>query len=120
MKKYAEIPKNDVDTKVEKSWFKTCRANNTPFITVKARTKFADVHWNYITYPTEIDKVFDELGTKLRDEAIAIFMKYADKQSEYSVSGRLVWFKNLEISKAKLAAAELHDLIAQHVESGRA
>ncbi|MCC4118796.1 hypothetical protein LLG90_25925 [Aromatoleum toluclasticum] len=119
MKKYVEIPKNDVDSKVENAWFGTCRKNNIPFITLKSRTKLADVHWDYISYPTEVDRILKGLDGQLRDGAIAIFKKYADSRSEYTANDLLVWFKNLEIPKAKLAAEELYDLVAGYVERNR-
>lgn len=115
MKKYAEIPKNDVGAKVENAWFESCREREVPFITVKSRTKLADVHWDYIAFPAEVDKALEILGTKLRDDAIAIFKKYANKRSQYTANGHLVWYKNLEIQQAKFAAEELYDLIVAHI-----
>lgn len=115
MNKFVDIPKRDVDAKAENAWFEKCRTSCVPFITLKSRTKFADVHWDYITYPNDIHKIFDSFGDKLRDDAIAIFMKYANKKSEYTANRYLVWYKSLEIPKAKLAAAELYDLIDQYV-----
>jgi hypothetical protein len=117
MDKFVEVPKNDVKAKIENSWYQSCRERKVPFITVKSRTKLADVHWDYITYPPEVEKVLKDLGVQLRDAAIAIFNKYADNRSEYTASEYLVSYKNLEIPKAKLAAAELYDLIVGYVDS---
>lgn len=111
MKKYAEIPRNDVDHRAENAWFMACQENKVPFITVKVRTKLADVHWDYIAYPTEVDEFLDGLGNQLRESAISIYTKYADSRSECNASDKLVWFRNLEIYKARLAAEELYDLI---------
>lgn len=118
MNKYVDLPKNDLNDKVQNAWFHTCCAKRTPFITIKSRTKLADVHWDYITYPPHADEVLSNLNGQLRDEAIAIFMKYANSRSEYSINDQLVWFKNIEIPKAKLAAEELYDLIVNYVEAG--
>jgi len=116
VKKFEEVPKNDVNHRVENAWYEFCRERKVPCITVKSRTKLADVHWDYIAYPAGVDEILDSLGNQLRDSAIAIFMKYADQRSEYTASGCLVWYKNLEISQAKLAAAELYDLIVGYVD----
>lgn len=115
VKKYAEIPNNDVGANVENAWFESCREREVPFITVKSRTKLADVHWDYIAFPTEVDKTLESLGTKLRDDAIAIFKKYANKRSQYTANGHLVWYKNLEIQQAKCAAEDLYDLIVAYI-----
>lgn len=116
MQKYVELPKNDLNAKAENAWFEVCRKNSIPFITLKNRTKFAEVHWDHITYSPEVDKVLNAFDGQLRDGAILIFKKYANSKSEYEASDLLVWFKNLEIPKAKLAAEELYDLIAGYIE----
>ncbi|TPQ28968.1 hypothetical protein [Methylomonas koyamae] len=116
MKKFVEVPLNDVTSKIENAWFQTCRERKVPFITVKNKTKYADVHWDYIAYPTEVDVILDSLGNQLRDSAIEIFKKYANNKSEYSVNGRLIWYKNLELTKAILAAEELYDLIVSCID----
>lgn len=117
MQKYFEVPKNDVQSKAENAWFETCRNNSIPFIILKSRTKFADVHWDHITYPPEFDKIFNVLDGQLRDAAIVIFKKYADLRSEYQANDLLISFRNLEILKAKITAEELYDLIAGYVKT---
>ena len=117
MNKYVEIPKNDINSNAENAWFKTCKENNIPYITLSIRTKFADVHWDYITYPMEVDEILEQLGDSLTNKVIEIFNEYANEKSKYSVNNHLVWFKNLEIEQAKLAAADLHNLIAESVET---
>lgn len=92
------------------------RKKQFPFITLKSRTKLADVHWDYITYPTDVDDILNDLKGKLRDDALEIFRKYADKRSEYRGNDHLVWFKDLEIEKAKLAAEELYDLVVSYID----
>lgn len=119
MQKYCEIPKNDVKAKAENAWFQTCRKNNTPFITVKARTKFADVDWDYIAYAPEVDKVLNAGNGQVRDGAIAIFKKYANPKSQYEANDLIVRFANLEIPQAKLAAEELYDFIVGYLKNSR-
>lgn len=116
MEKYFELPKNDVQSRAQNEWFKICRNNVIPFIVLRSRTKFADVSWDYITYSPEIEKILNALNGQLRDGAIAIFNKYANSRSKYQANDLIVSFENIEIPKAKLAAEELYDLIADYVE----
>lgn len=118
MQKYVEVPKNDLKKITENAWFEICRKNSIPFVILKSRSKLADVHWDHIAYPSEVDRILNMLNGQLRDGAIAIFKKYASSRSEYEVNDLLVWFKNLEIPKAKLAAEELYDLIDGFVVKG--
>lgn len=112
MEKFIEVPKNDVNHAPENDWFQKCRIEKIPFITLKARTKYADVHWDYISYPTELDSVLDVFEDQIQDGAMKIFKNYAtDTKADFSISSRLITFRNIEISKAKLAAIDLFDLI---------
>ena len=117
MQKYVEIPKNDLQFKIENAWFETCRKNNIPFITLKIRTKFADVHWDYIAYSSEVDQILNSANGQVRDGAIAIFKKYANSRSEYVANDLIVSFKNLDIPKATSAAEELYDFVADYIEN---
>lgn len=117
MQKYVEVPKNDLEAKAENAWFEICRKNSIPFITLKNRTKFADVNWDYIAYSPKVDKVLNAGNGQLRDGAIAIFKKYANSKSKYETNDLFVQFKNIEIPKAKLAAEELYDFINAYLES---
>jgi hypothetical protein len=119
MQKYVEVPKNDVKSKVENAWFENCRESNVPFITLKIITKFADVHWDYIAYQPEVDKILNSLDGQLRDGAITIFKKYANSRSEYKANDLLVLFKGIDIPKARLAAEELYDLVVCCIEGDR-
>jgi hypothetical protein len=120
MHKFVEIPRNDVSAEKENAWFDRCVTSQIPFIKVKTRSKYADIHWDYITYSKEVDEVLEDLGARLRDSAIDIFKQYANENSRYTASGHLVWFKNLEIESARLAASELYDLIVDSVNRSNA
>lgn len=117
MQKYFETPKNDMKVKAENAWFEICRENCIPYITLKNRTKFADVHWDYITYSTEVENILNAGNGRIRDGAIEIFKRHANTKSKYEANDLTAWLKNLEIPKAKLAAEELYDFIAAYVES---
>lgn len=115
MPKYVEIPRNDIGSEKENDWFRHCESVQIPFITVKPRSKYADVHWDYIAYSKEVDDILESLGNTLRDDAIKLFKQYANAKSRYTASGHLVWFKNLEVDSARLAASDLYDLIVDSV-----
>lgn len=117
MQKYVVVPKNDLKAKTENAWFEMCRKNSIPFITLKNRAKFSDVHWDYIAYSPEVEKVLNAANGQMRDGAIEIFKKYANSKSEYEANDLIVWFKNLELPQAKLAAEELYDFIVAYLES---
>lgn len=117
MQKFVGIPKKNKGHEKENLWFEKCQREKTPFITIKTRTKLADVHWDYITYPTEVDLHLQANEEDITQRAIEIFKKHANKRSEYQVSSGLVYFNDLETQKARLAAAELYDLVTETVSS---
>ncbi|MDX5993494.1 hypothetical protein [Ectopseudomonas alcaliphila] len=117
MQKFVEILRKDKGHEKENLWFEKCRREKAPFITLKTRTKFADVHWDYITYPNEVDQHLATHKESTTKKAIEIFMRHANEKSEYQVSSGLVYFNNLEIQNAKIAAEELYDLVVDTVSS---
>lgn len=116
MEKYVELSDASSDFAKESAWLDHCELNQVPFITVKTRNKYADVHWDYIAYSNEVDEILESLGTTLRDGAVEIFNRYAGKKSRYTASSHLVWFKNLEVEQAREAASELYDLVVKSIE----
>jgi hypothetical protein len=67
--------------------------------------------WDYVTLPPTYDKVLFEQEKRLQAQAIAIFEKHATRQSSVRAKSTVVFFDNLPIDKAKLAANELYTLI---------
>jgi hypothetical protein len=120
MTKYIEIAKSEAGFERENDWFKHCESAQIPFITVKLRSKYADVHWDYIAYSKGVDEILEGLGNTIREGATELFKKYANTKSRYSVNGHLIWFKNLEVENARLAAGELYELIVASVSRGNA
>ncbi|MCK7546318.1 hypothetical protein MLC59_19370 [Marinobacter bryozoorum] len=120
MEKYVELSDTSSDFAKENVWLEHCELKQIPFITVKTRSKYADVHWDYITYSNEVDEILESIGTTLRDSAVEIFNQYASKKSRYTASGHLVWFKNLEIEQAREAASDLYDLVVRSIERNSA
>lgn len=117
MQKFIEIPRKDKGHEKENFGFEKCQREKIPFITIKTRTKLANVHWDYITYPNEVDLHLETHREDTTQRAIEIFKKYSDKRSEYQVSSGLVYFNDLETQKARFAAAELYELVAETVSS---
>ena len=89
----------------------SCQERKVPFITVKRRTKYADVHWDYITYPTKLDALLHSLDGALRDKAKEIYLRCSNSKSHFVGSDQLIWFRDIEVSRADAAANELYDLI---------
>jgi hypothetical protein len=114
MKKYIEIQKTESGFESENAWLATCRTNSIPFITLKNKTKFIDVHWDYIAYSPENEKILHQLNGDLSKKAKDIFEKYANQKSQFRATDLLVWFKNMEPNNARLAAVELYDLITSY------
>ena len=69
------------------------------------------VHWDYITYSDVVDDHLNRIGNTVFNRALEIFNKYAGPKSHFVSNGRLIWFKDMGLSEARLAAAELYDLI---------
>lgn len=118
MQKFLEIPRRVKNFDSENLWFNHCQRQSIPFIIVKPATKYADVHWDYITYHPDIDDVLHAREKELKEKATAIFMKYANEKSEYLVNASLIYYDRLGVDEAKKAAAELFDLISDIVQSG--
>lgn len=113
------------DTAPQSDWFHACRQAEKPYVVVRTAETTADVMWDYVTLPPRCDKILMANERILRDQAIAIFQKYASVESSVRAKATIVFFDNLSIPKAKLAANELYTLIeslvetpAQHTDTG--
>lgn len=99
------------DTAPQSDWFHYCRETAKPYVVVRTGESTADVMWDYVTLPPCYDKILFERGTQIREQAIAIFEKHATKDSSVRAKSTVVFFDNLPIAKAKLAANELYRMI---------
>ena len=116
MIKFVEIPRKEKGYEKENDWHKHCLYKQIPFITVKTRTKLADVHWDYITYNTpQTDQKLSELSFIIEKGALDIFKKYANDASSQRINCHLIYFYNLNIPHARLAADELYDFLVSLV-----
>jgi hypothetical protein len=99
------------DTAPQSDWFHYCRETAKPYVVVRTGEKTADVMWDYVTLPPRYDRVLFEKGRMIQEQAIAIFEKHATKDSSVRAKPTVVFFDNLPIDKAKLAANELYAMI---------
>jgi hypothetical protein len=105
------------DTAPESDWFHSCRESGKPYVVVRTSEKTADVMWDYVTLPPGCDGILMANERLIKEQAIAIFQKHASVESSVRAKARIVFFDNLSIPKAKLAANELYDLIESIVEN---
>ena len=104
------------DTAPQSDWFHACCESGKPYVVVRTAERTADVMWDYVTLPPSYDQILRANATVLKEQAIAIFQKHASIESSVRAKPTLVFFDNLSISKAKLAANELYELIESLVE----
>ena len=99
------------DTAPQSDWFHYCQETAKPYVVVRTGENTADVMWDYVTLPPTYDHVLFEKGGQIQEQAIAIFERHASKDSSVRAKPTVVFFDNLPIEKAKLAANELYSLI---------
>lgn len=104
---YDQAPQSD--------WFLYCRETSRPYVVVRTGETTADVMWDYVTLPPCCDKVLLENREALRERAIAIFQRYGGSSSSVRTKTTMVFFDNLPIESARLAANELYALIDSFV-----
>jgi len=105
------------DTAPQSDWFHACRESKKPYVTVRTGEQTADVMWDYVTLPPSCDSILLANEGLLREQAIAIFEKHASVKSSVRAKATSVFFDNLPIPEAKLAANELYTLIESLVEN---
>ena len=105
------------DTVPQSDWFHACCESRKPYVVVRTGERTADVMWDYVTLPPSYDQTLRANATVLREQAIVIFQKHASIESSVRAKPTLVFFDNLSISRAKLAANELYELIESVVEN---
>jgi hypothetical protein len=105
------------DTAPQSDWFHACREARKPYVVVRTSEKTADVMWDYVTLPPAYDRILMANERFIKDQAIAIFQRYATIHSSVRAKATVVFFDNLSIAKAKQAANELYALIESVVEN---
>jgi hypothetical protein len=99
------------DTAPQSDWFHYCRETAKPYVVVRTGEQTADVMWDYVTLPPRYDRVLFEKGKEIQEQAIAIFERHATSNSSVRAKPTVVFFDNLPIDRAKIAANELFSFI---------
>lgn len=100
---------------IDSDWFHHCRETQTPFVVVRTGESSADVLWDYVTLPPQLDAALQRDLVGLEREARAIFDRYAVAESHLRVKATLIGFDRMPLEGAKHAAAELYRLIARYL-----
>jgi hypothetical protein len=111
MEKFVEITRKDKGFDKENSWYRVCEKQCIPFITIRARSKLADVQWDYMSYPPSIDEALFSQRERIKTQVSAIYDRYASKDTWFGAGPGVISFGNLEIGSAREAASELYDII---------
>jgi hypothetical protein len=113
MEKFVEITRKDKGFDKENSWYGHCEKQRIPFITIKARTKLADVQWDYMSYPPSIDKALFSQYERIKAQMSVIYDRYASKDTWFGAGPGVISFGNLDIDNAREIASELYDVIVE-------
>lgn len=115
MEKFVEISRKDKGFDKENSWYGFCEKQRIPFITIKVRSKLADVQWDYMPYPPSMDKALFAQHERIKTKTSAIYKRYASKDTWFGAGPGVISFGNLDIDKAREVATELYDIIVDAV-----
>lgn len=113
MKKF-EIGKHGETPKFN-AWFSYCSKEQIPYITIKNRTRYSTIEWDYINLNPELDKVFVENGEENKKQFLEIFRKYANDKSKYTMSNLILFVEKIPVENSKQFAEELFDLIYNEI-----
>lgn len=104
------------DTAPQSDWFHYCRETAKPYVVVRTGEQTADVMWDYVTLPPSYDRMLFEQGKEIQAQAATIFHRHATPQSSVRAKPTVVFFDNLPIDGAKIAANELFAFIESLLE----
>jgi hypothetical protein len=119
MQKYVLIDSNTKGYEAENIWLNDCRREKIPFIKITRAKRTSDVHWDYISFPNEYDKIFNENNQDIRDKAYTILSLHVDDKFDYHASKNTITFYNLEHDQAEYAAEELFDYLFKLVNNAK-
>ena len=115
MEKFVEITRKDKGFDKENSWYGLCEKQRIPFITIKARSKLADVQWDYMSYPPSIDQALFAQHEHIKAQMSVIYDRYASKDTWFGAGPGVISFGNLNIDNAREIASDLYDVIVEAV-----
>lgn len=111
MEKFVEITRKDKGFDKENSWYGFCEKQRIPFITIKSRSKLADVQWDYMSYPPSIDKALFDQHEHIKTQMSAIYDRYASKDTWFGTGPGVISFGSLDLDSAREVASVLYDII---------
>lgn len=117
MKKF-EIGKHGETSKFN-IWFNLCSKQQIPYITIKNRTKYSSIEWDYINLNPELDKIFIDNSEDNRKDFLTIFKKFANNKSEYTLSNLTFLAEKIPVENAEKFAEELFDITHNQIKYGR-
>lgn len=109
-KKYLEITADEGSGR-KNEWFEYCRQQRMPYITVVVDSGVADVAWDYISYPIDSEKLFNENCGDICQSLMVIYEKFSTENTQYKISSTDAEFKDVSIDCARRAAVEIYELI---------
>lgn len=114
MEKFILIKKGkDSGFEKESKWFDMCRIKSIPFIKVTERSRFSDIHWDYINFPVSLDAKWQDF--RIWDVALELLKRFGNRRSQLMGSEYVITIKNIEAKYASEIANQLFEAINSKV-----
>jgi len=111
MKKF-EVQKNkNINHDAINRWFKKCENEHIPYIVIKTKNKYAQIDWDYISFPKGYDKILINEKEKIYEFVMEIKNKYGVKKSDVTGNTLVTTFINIPLENAEKLATELFDFL---------
>lgn len=111
--KFIELTHKDEGHERENLWLQHCQKTGIPFVVIRQHGKVADIHWDYISFPSSVDHGLFALELGLHEAVSHIFNEYGTKHSRVSFSPTVVTFQKFTASSAPQVANRLYDAVHQ-------
>lgn len=111
MKKFKVIKMPDPNHRKNNAYFLECERDVRPFVIIRQKTKYCEVHWDFISmtgngYSFKPD---EELNGRIK----VIMDKYWRLKRSYWFYGPVASIPRLTIEEAEAAAVEIYDELAK-------
>jgi|GEM_PF-5047019 len=110
MRTFVESRSQDFQT--QNGWYASCQGDNVPFVSVEHRRKYSAVNWDCISLQSERESQLASDKENIKQRLLAVFDKFANKKSRYSVSYFSGTLDNLLPEDARMAAGEISAIFA--------
>lgn len=112
-KHFVSITSKSDDYNQINTWLRQCQKSGTPYITIKTKTKFADVNWDYINLSHEAEECLRNNSKEIKNGLVSFYHKFANEQSSYSINEFTAEYKKIEIGNAEKLASEVFEFICK-------